>query len=107
MAIHPSIPDDLWEVCSISLCGRIRKGKGRGGKRRNQLEKLRINLGRSTLGRNKYKSYKNGNRFLEDIHNFTDNRLFFFFFGGGDENVQKLDCNNGCTIQWKAKEKPH
>lgn len=82
MAIHPSIPDDLWEVCSISLCGRIRKGKGRGGKRRNQLEKLWINLGRSTLGRNKYKSYKNGNRFLEDIHNFTDNRHFFFFFAG-------------------------
>lgn len=33
--------------------------------------------------------------------------IFFFFCGGGDENVQKLDCNNGCTIQWKAKEKPH
>lgn len=81
MAIHPSVPDDLWEVCSISLCGRIRKSKGRGGKRRNQLEKLQINLGRSTLGRNKYKSYKNGNRFLEDIHNFTANRHVFWGVG--------------------------
>ena len=93
MAIHPSAPDDLWEVHSIPLGGRIRKDKGRGGKRRSQLEKLQINLGRSTLGRNKYKSYKNGNRFLEDIHNFTANR-HVFFWGGGDENVQKLDCGN-------------
>lgn len=57
---------DLWEVCSIPLCGKIRKGKGRGGergKRRNQSVSLSTdNLsGRSTLGRSTYKSNRNGN----------------------------------------------
>lgn len=79
----------------LSLCGGIRKGKWRGGKRRNHLEKLQINLGRSALGRNKYKSYKNANIFLEGIHNFTANR----HLGGRDENVQKFDYGNGYTIQ--------